>query len=337
MAIISPSWGGPSLFPEIYELGLNNLCELFGLIAVQFPTARMQDTLLHSSPESRARDLNAAFANKDVAAIIATIGGEDSVRLLPCLDLEIIRQNPKILMGFSDTSSLLAYLNMELGLVTFYGPSIMAGFAQMKQLPAEFSDHVRTVLMGHPGDQVSYKAFASWTDGYPDWGGPGRQGATNPLKINTEGWRWLQGTGKVQGRLFGGCFETLDQLKGTRFWPREPGFWNSRILFLELSEMRSSLHQLRFSLRNYGMQGVFESISALLVGRILINSLAEQEEFYEQLLSLINDEFGKLDLIVVANMDFGHSVIQWVLPYGCLAEVDVANQSFGLCESPFCN
>src|SRR3989344_771724 len=125
VAIVSPSWGGPSAFPHIYENGLKVLQE-WGLKIKEFPTARMDAGFLRTNPQVRAKDINDVFADPEVKAVFASIGGDDSVRILPFVDKEIIANNPKILMGYSDTSTLHVFANLQ-GLITFYGPSIMAG------------------------------------------------------------------------------------------------------------------------------------------------------------------------------------------------------------------
>ncbi len=144
VAIVSPSWGGPSVFPHIYENGLRVLRE-WGLNVKEFPTTRMDAGLLRTNPQIRAKDINDAFADSEVKAIFASIGGDDSVRILPFVDRKIVAGNQKILMGYSDTSTLHTFLNLQ-GLVSFYGPSIMAGFSQMENLPESFKSHVHEIL-----------------------------------------------------------------------------------------------------------------------------------------------------------------------------------------------
>ena len=133
VALISPSWGAPSIYPDIFERGVKEL-ENLGLKTKEFPTARMNAEMLYENPMLRAEDVVQAFADPDVKAIVTSIGGDDSVRILDHVDWGIIQKNPKIFMGFSDTTTLLVALNMG-GLVTFHGPSIMAGLAQINAFP----------------------------------------------------------------------------------------------------------------------------------------------------------------------------------------------------------
>lgn len=95
IAIISPSSGLPYLFPDTYELGLRNLRELFGLEIIEMPTARMEPAELYRHPELRAQDMNEAFADPSIHGIICSIGGYESIRILPFLDIERIKNNPK--------------------------------------------------------------------------------------------------------------------------------------------------------------------------------------------------------------------------------------------------
>ena len=104
VAAISMSWGGPGTFPYRYEAGKLQLQEMFGVTVVETPHALSSPEWLERNPRARADDLMEAFSDPSVKAIISTIGGDDSIRLLPYLDLEVMRSNPKIVMGYSDTT-----------------------------------------------------------------------------------------------------------------------------------------------------------------------------------------------------------------------------------------
>lgn len=330
VAVISPSWGGPATFPHIYDNGLMVLREEFGLIVKEYPTARAEAETLYANPQMRAEDVNRAFADPTVKAIIASIGGDDSVRILPYLDAGVIKANPKILMGYSDPTTLLTYAN-RLGLVTFHGPTIMAGFSQLRSWPRSFAEHLRTLLFDAP-DTYAYHPYKVWSEGFPDWSDPANTGKINPLRPNDEGWQWLQGDSVATGALFGGCIDVLEFLKGTVYWPK-PGFWQDKLLFLEMSEDKPSPTHIKYFLRNYGMQGIFDKISGLLFGRPRDYPAEEKARLTETILSVVATEFGRPDLPVVATMDFGHTDPQLILPLGIRAEVDCQNRTFRLIES----
>jgi muramoyltetrapeptide carboxypeptidase LdcA involved in peptidoglycan recycling len=109
VALVSPSWGGPALFPDQFNAGLRVLADPLGLRVREYPTTRMPPDELHRRPDLRARDLEAAFCDPEVKAIFASIGGEESIRLLPRLDPAIAREHPTLLMGFSDITTLMVF------------------------------------------------------------------------------------------------------------------------------------------------------------------------------------------------------------------------------------
>lgn len=328
VAVISPSWGGPSIFPHIYENGLKALTE-WGLKIKEYPTARMDAGFLRDNPEVRAKDINDAFSDKEVKAIFTSIGGNDSIRILSFLNKEIIKNNPKILIGYSDTTAIHTFLNLN-DLVSFYGPSIMAGFSQMKALPVEFEKHVKEMFFERKED-YEYKAYDKYCDGYPNWMEKENIGKVNELKDNM-GWKWLQGKGKVQGEIFGGCLEVFEMLKGTEFWPNKE-FWNGKIFFIETSEDKPDLNHIEAELRNYAILGVFDKINGFVFGRARDYTDEEKIELENLILKVVNKECHKTDLPIVCNFDIGHTDPQFVLPLGIKMEIDCDNKRIGLVEN----
>ncbi len=327
VAVLSPSWGGPHAYPGIFDAGLAQLRRL-GLTVREYPSTRWSETELYGNPQQRARDLTDAFGDPEVKAIFASIGGDDCVRLLPHLDWDAIRANPTILMGYSDTTALLAAINLQ-GLVTFHGPSVMAGIAQLDAFPNR-ATHLKRMLFEHTAGLV-FEELESYSEGYPDWSRPELLGQVLEPQP-AAGWRWLQGEGVVQGTLFGGCIEVLEFLKATEYWP-EVEFWNDKILFLETSEEKPSVAQVKRWLRNYGMQGVFDRASALLFGRAKAYTDEEKEALEQAILEVIGVEFGAPAFPVVANMDFGHTDPQHILPLGVAAVLDFESSVFRLNEA----
>src|SRR6185295_9995832 len=129
VAAISLSWGGAGSIPHRYEAGKKQLIENFGVEVVETKNALKSSDWIYKNPEARAEDLMEAFADSSIKAIISVIGGDDSIRTLPFMDLDVIRQNPKIFLGFSDTTvtHLCCY---KAGLISFYGTSLFIGFAE---------------------------------------------------------------------------------------------------------------------------------------------------------------------------------------------------------------
>ena len=333
IAIISPSSGLPHLFPDTYELGLRNLEELMGFEVMEMPSARMTPQQLYSNPKLRADDINQCFKDASIEGIITSIGGYESIRILPFLDTEAILSNPKFIMGFSDATTFLTYLN-QLGMFTFYGPSVMAGLAQMKHLPNSYTEHVKAILFSEDFP-YHYAPYAEWTNGYKDWSKLETLGECHEFHPNEAGWSFLQGSTVQQGTLWGGCIEVLEFMKSTKFWPHE-SFWKDKILFFETSEEKPSPRQVGYMLRNYGMQGVLSEINGLIFGRAKDYTEAEKEELNKIIIDVVNEEFGAGHLPVVVDFDFGHTDPKLILPLGGKVRIDPLAREIVLLDSPFC-
>ncbi|BBN80980.1 LD-carboxypeptidase [Pseudoalteromonas sp. A25] len=330
LAIVSPSWGGPYLFPHIYQKGLQNLKAL-GFNIIEYPSATMAATTLFQNPKLRSDDINSAFKNPDIDGIIATIGGSDSARILKDLDIEAIKKNPKFFMGFSDTTSITTTLN-QAGLVTFNGPSVMAGFAQFHNFDNNYQSYIRNFLTGC-SNTLELPTFSHYSHGYPDWANIENTGK-RAIILQSRGPQVLQGNHTVTGRLFGGCMEVLEMLKGTDYWP-SPDFWQNKVLFLETSEEKPSIDSIRYWLRNYGVMGVFDKLSALLIGRPRDYNEKEQIQLEKTIVSVVKEEFSNEQLAIIANLDFGHTDPQVILPLGIKCKVDISSGRLTLCESAF--
>lgn len=154
---------------------------------------------------------------------------------------------------------------------------------------------------------------------------------TQKRKMNpSQGWNFLQGNGKVQGKLIGGCMEVLEFLKGTDYWPDKTE-WNDTILFLETSEDKPAPEYFRWWLRNFAAQGIFRQVKGVIVGRPYDNLYCQ--EYNEILLKVISDEEGLSDLPIISEMDFGHTCPTFTIPFGAKAEMDMDSKKFSILES----
>lgn len=331
IAVVSLSWGGPGAFPHRYAAGKQQLQDTFGVRVVEMRHTLRDPLWLAQNPQARAADLLDAFADPSIAGIISSIGGDDSIRLLPWLDLELIRANPKVFMGYSDTT-VTHLACFAAGLVSFYGPAIMAGFAENGGLFPYMVESLRKTLFSPDPVGVVVPNRAGWTVEWLDWAVPDHQNRHRALQPST-GWRFLQGRGVVQGRLIGGCLEVLDWLRGTAVWPGAAG-WQGSILFLETSEEAPSPLAVQRMLRNLGAVGVLQQIAALLVGRPGGALPLDQFDAYDAVIQqVLGEELGLTELPIITRMDFGHTDPMFVLPYGVLAQIDCERQEFALIES----
>jgi muramoyltetrapeptide carboxypeptidase LdcA involved in peptidoglycan recycling len=331
IATVSLSWGGPSVFLQRYQVGVQQLQNEFGLQVVEMPSTLKNADWLSRNPKARADDLMQAFADSSIKGIFSTIGGEDSIRLLPYVDLNVIRNNPKVFLGYSDTtiSHLICY---KAGLVSFYGPSIMAEFAENGGMFTYMVQSLQqTIFSSNVIGEVKPNAD-SWTVERLDWGDPANQERKRKLNPCT-GWKFLQGTGLHLGHLIGGCLEVFDWTRGTELFPTQ---WKDAILFFEISEDAPPPEFVRYTLRVYAAMGILSQLSGILFGRPYDNE-AKFAEYDRAILQIVRDEEGLTDLPIITNMDFGHTSPMFVIPYGLQAEIDCDNQRFSIIENAVTN
>jgi muramoyltetrapeptide carboxypeptidase LdcA involved in peptidoglycan recycling len=317
VAAVTLSWGGPAAFPHRFDAGKRQLEEIFGLELVAMPHTFAPA----ADPQARAADLMAALADPSIRGIISSIGGDDSIRTLPFVDPAVIHANPKAFLGYSDsTVTHLAFLNA--GVVSFYGPSIMAGFAENGGLFDYTVESIRRTLFTAAPPGVIEPNTGEWTCEFLDWSDPANQNRKRARKP-AGGWRWLQGEGARSGPLMGGCMEVLDFLRGTLAWPAH---WDGAILFLEISEEMPAPAVLTRSLRSLAAVGILAKLNGILFGRTFDNF----DAYDQAILRVVRDEEGLGDLPVVTRMDFGHTDPMMVLPYGVRAEIDCVNRRFAI-------
>ena len=335
IAAVTLSWGGPSAFPDRYEAGKRQLEKTFGVRVVEMPHTLSDAGWLMENPQARADDLMRAFSDPAIDGIVSTIGGEDSIRILPYLDLKVIRDNPKIFLGYSD-STITHLACLKAGVVSYYGPSIMAGFAENGGLFPYMADAVkRTLFSSLPVGELKPNTDG-WTDEYLDWAEPAHQ--TRKRRLNkSSGWKFIQGSGIHQGHLVGGCVEVLNWLRGTAVWPT-PELWRGAILFIETSEEAPSPTDVKRGMRAFAAAGVLKEISGILFGRPGGQVPVEQFSAYDQAITqvVVNEE--KLtDIPIVTCMDFGHSDPMMVLPLGVECEIDCDAERVSIHENAVIN
>lgn len=146
VAAISLSTGWPSVYPPAYYDGKRQFEKLLGVQVIESRHALADSGWLADHPEARAADLM-ELRDRSIHGIISTIGGDDSIRILPFLDLSVIRENPKIFIGYSD-STVTHFAFLRAGVTSFYRPSIMAGFDENGGLLPYTSESVRQALFG---------------------------------------------------------------------------------------------------------------------------------------------------------------------------------------------
>jgi muramoyltetrapeptide carboxypeptidase LdcA involved in peptidoglycan recycling len=330
VATVSLSWGGAGLIPARYQQGKKQFEDAFGVKITEMPNALKSPDELYKNPNLRLDDFINAFKNPEVKAILTNIGGNDTIRLLRHMTEEhfdIIRGNPKIFMGMSDTTAN-HFMCYRAGLSSFYSPSLMFGYAENCGIPEYIKENTKKTLFDTKpiGTLAESKSFiVEHLDWFAD---------TNNLKrarIPATPWRYIQGTMTVQGQLLGGCSELLNMLNGTSLWPK-PKDWEDSILFIETSEEISPPSYIMYLLRNFAAQGILYRINGILFARPRGDIAKDEENKFDDTILKVCKESGRTDMPIVTNMNFGHTVPQFILPIGALTEINPIARTVSILE-----
>lgn len=330
IAAVSLSWGGPGTFPYRFEVGKKRLETLFGVEVVPMPHALKDAGWIYRNPRARAEDLMQAFSDHAIKGIISTIGGEDSIRLLPWVDLDIIKNNPKIFMGYSDTT-VTHFMCLKAGLRSFYGPAIMTAFAENVAMHDYAVEGVRQNLFSEESKGPIPQNKEGWTTEVLDWSKESNQNIQRKLFPATE-WNFIGAQHACRGRLIGGCLEVLQSLNGTSVWP-ELLFWEDAVLFVETSEAGIEPNAVTRFMRNLAAQGILSRLRGILFskpGGQLMTAARFPE--YDRAIEVVFEEYQLPLIPIVTQMDFGHSDPRWVLPYGVEVEINPMNKTVSLLE-----
>ena len=231
--------------------------------------------------EERLADLHAAFADPEINAIFCTRGGYGSNYLLEDIDLDLIRDNPKPLFGYSDMTTVQTWLLDELGLITFHGPMVAADFAV--------------------DDGVHDASFDAALDGDAITAGA------------VEGLRILR-PGRAQGVMYGGCLSILTASLGTRFAPQTEG----KLLFLE--DVATKPYQIDRMLRQMVLAGKFDGVSGFIFGEMLeCASPGASPDLLEQVILRVLDWFDGPIAIGLRSGHVSRGNV--TLPFGIEAEL----------------
>lgn len=326
VAVLSPSFAAPGFAPAVHEQAMERLAELTGLVPVEYPTTRR----LGATAVDRAADLNAAFGDPEIRAVLATIGGEDQITVIPHLDADLIRADPKPFLGYSDNTNLLNWLWCH-GVAGFYGGSTQVHLGPGPVVDDVHARSLRAALI--TGERLEVTEPGESEDTGRDWLDPAalrEHGDREP----TEPWTWAGPRKQVAGRTWGGCAEVVAWALTAGRFPEDPAVVEGGVLLFETSEELIPARELGWILRSLGERGLLGAADAVLVARPPASSLevhpeardrarhrAEQREVAIETISGYNPE-----AVVVVGVPFGHTRPQWILPYGGFVTVDADAQ-----------
>ncbi len=298
---------------------------LTGLVPVEFPTTRR----LGAGPEDRAADLMAAFADPMIRAVLATIGGDDQVTVMPHLDPAVAKADPKPFVGYSDNTNILNWL-WSCGVAGFYGGSTQVHLGAGPEVDPIHLASLRAALM--IGGELELTEPGESEDFGPDWRSPQALREFGERE-RTEPWVWAGPRKEVTGRTWGGCIEVIDELALADRFPSLEAL-DGGILLLETSEELPPASLVARWMRCLGERGVLSAVAGVIVARPPVSARervdppserarlrAAQRDAVITQVTCYNS-----DAVVCVGVPFGHTRPQWIVPYGGRIRLDGAGQ-----------
>ncbi|MFI5958438.1 LD-carboxypeptidase [Cryptosporangium sp. NPDC051539] len=243
---------------------------------------------------ARVADLHAAFADPEIDGILTVIGGYHSNQLLPHLDYDLIRSNPKVFCGFSDITALQCALLARSNLITYSGPHFST-FAMREYNEATIEAFRGAVCTD---GAMSWRPATTWTD--DEW----YRGQERAAPAHNEGW-WVLQPGVANGPLIGGNLGTMNLLQGTPYWPDLDG----AVVVVE-DDFESSVHDFARRLTSLLQTGI--AVRGMVIGRFQRQTGMTQELLRE----IVTTAPQLAGVPVLANVDVGHTNPLYTFPVG---------------------
>lgn len=281
---------------------------------------REQDFYRSGSIKQRADEFNQLLYNDEVQVLMAAIGGNNTNSILPYIDYEYLKNHPKIIIGYSDTTALLLGIYAKTGLVTFYGPALASSFGEFPPFVDMTFDYFKTIICDDISIPYEYKMPSVWTDEFINWSQQDRS-----KEENTNSWVCVT-PGICRGRLIGGNLNTMEGFFGTEYMPEIKA---GDILFIEDSLKDACTIERTFSMLK--LAGVFERIGGIILGKHeKFDDNGTGRKPYEILLEVLND----CQIPFLAEFDCCHTHPMFTMPIGCQVELNATDKRIVLLEFP---
>jgi muramoyltetrapeptide carboxypeptidase len=303
VALISPS--SPLFDPDRYRQA-EDVVRSLGLVPKLGAHATARYGYLAGRDEERLSDLESAFADESVDAIWCLRGGYGALRLLPRFRFDLVRANPKILLGYSDITALHLAIAAKVGLVGFHGP----------MLNTDLSEYSQAELW-----KVLGKGAKATVIGTPPVPNPKPGQTERSHRVLT-----IRG-GKARGRLFGGNLSLVTRLVGTPYLPDLAG----ALLFLE--DVGESGYRIDGMLCQLRLAGVLQKVAGIIFGKFTedVPKTADQGRLPTE--TVLRELTSDLEVPVIAGWMCGHVADQTTVPCGISAEFDADRQTVSLLEA----
>ena len=300
IGIVAPSH--PVLpFQTMYLKGIENLRKL-GFNVKEGKTVRLQHGYMAGADVQRAEDINGMFADKEVKAIICTMGGSVAIRTLRYLDFSLIKANPKVFSGMSDITTFHTAFLAKTGLTSLHQTDIVFGFgADMHSKEGRYEVNLFLEVTKNAKPLGLLPTLTPW-----------------------EVWR----EGSAEGRLFGGNLPTLESLLATPYFPK----LDEDIIFF-WETMARPLENIDQMFVHFRETGLFDRTKGMLIGKIRGEEANVIKDMTREVKEVVLEITNEFDFPIIANMDFGHYTPNLPLPMWLKASLNTDGTRVWINES----
>ncbi len=301
IAVFSPSSPATVFAPKRFERAKSYLRSK-GFNILEGKLTGKSDCYRSGDIRQRAEEFNELIRNKHVKCIMSSIGGMNSNSILPYIDYEAIKNNPKIIIGYSDVTAILLAIYNKTGLITYYGAAMVASFGEFSPFVDRTYDYFSDILVDDVILPHTFNNPDVWTDEFIDWEQQDRAKIEYPNNLIS-----LHG-GVAEGRLIAGNLNTMQGIWNTEYMPE---IKQADILMIEDSLKSISDIERSFSLLK--LSGVFDKIGGLILGKHeQFDDAGTGRKPHEVLLEVLGD----YDFPFIAEFDSSHTHPMISLPIG---------------------
>ncbi|WP_342512503.1 S66 peptidase family protein [Sporosarcina sp. FSL K6-1522] len=279
-----------------------------GFVIVEGKLTGQSDVYRSGSPKARAEELNELLRAPNIKMIMSTIGGTNSNSMLPYIDYEAFKQNPKLVVGYSDATAVLLALYAKTGISTYYGPSLIPSFGEFEPLVNDTYQYFEQYFMQETELPYEVPMPPFWSDEPVNW----LEKTTEKTLVNNA---WVTGhSGIAEGRLIGGNVNSMYGFIGSPYFPP---IERGDILLIEDCMKNASIVEKNFAMLK--MQGFFDKVSGIILGK---HELYDDLGTGKQPLDLLIEQLDGMVIPILADFDTCHTHPMHPLAIGKQVKLD---------------
>ncbi len=289
-----------------------------GFIIKEGVLSGKKDFYRSGTPKERAEELNVLLRDSSVKVIMSMIGGTNSNSMLPYIDYDAFKENPKIIIGYSDATAVLLALYAKTGIPTFYGPALVASFGEFEPLVSDTYEYFEKYFCREALIPYEIQMPKYWSDELVNW-----LDYERPKQLYENKWIGIN-SGTVEGRLIGGNNNAMYGFIGTTYFPE---IKKGDILLIEDTMKSASVVEKNMAMLK--LHGIFEKVSGIILGK---HEQYDDEGTGRKPINLLLEQLDGAAIPILAEVDCCHTHPMFPLAIGKNVRLDTINKTITCIE-----